>query len=208
MGDLLDTQPGSMGDLAWKIPADALRLAADFAGGQRICVILGDNIIQRSLRPHAERFVRQREGARIILKKTVHPERFGVPRFDRSRLVEIVEKPKIPPSQYAVIGVYFYDAGVFDIISTLRPSKRGELEITDVTNRYLERGSLTHGILPGWWTDAGTYASLHRAAQLAAKTWFLPGARSAFWGPFDRWVEALSSGGGSLGDGAQSSRRR
>jgi len=187
--------------------ADALRLAADFAAGQRLCVILGDNIIQGSLRPQAERFARQGEGARIILKRTLHPERFGVPRFERSRLVEIVEKPKAPPSQYAVIGVYFYDAAVFEIISKLKPSKRGELEITDVTNRYLERGSLTHGILPGWWTDAGTFTSLHRAAQLAARTWFLPGARDIFWEPFDRWVAALSNGRG-ISDGAARSRRR
>lgn len=172
--------------------ADALSLAADFAAGHSICVILGDNIIQKSLRPQIERFARQRDGARIILKKVAHPERFGVPRFERSRLAEVVEKPKNPPSQYAVIGVYFYDASVFDIITTLKPSTRGELEITDVTNTYLKRGNLTHGILSGWWTDAGTYTSLHHAAELAAKTWFRPGADEEFWKPFDRWVEAQS----------------
>lgn len=175
--------------------ADALRLAADFAAGHPVCVVLGDNIIQKSLRPQVERFARQRNGARIILKKVSQPERFGVPRFERSRLVEVVEKPKNPPSRYAVIGVYFYDSTVFDIIATLKPSKRGELEITDVTNQYLKRDNLSHGILSGWWSDAGTYTSLHRAAELAAKTWFQPGAAEVFWKPFDRWVEAQSQSG-------------
>ena len=106
----------------------------------------------------------------------------------RGELTEIVEKPMRPPSPYAVIGVYFYDSHVFDIIRTLKPSGRGELEITDVTNHYLRAGQLSHGILGGWWSDAGTVESLHHAAELAAKTWFRRGATDVFWEPFDRWV--------------------
>jgi glucose-1-phosphate thymidylyltransferase len=174
--------------------ADALRLAEDFAAGQRLCVVLGDNIIQKSLLPQVERYAKQESGARILLKKMARPERFGVPRFRHGRLAEIVEKPQKPPSPYAVIGVYFYDADVFKIIPSLKPSRRGELEITDVTNHYLARGTLTYGMLPGWWTDAGTYASLHRAANLAAKTWFLPKAKETFWKPFDRWVADMAQG--------------
>ncbi len=171
--------------------ADALSLAADFAADQRVCVILGDNIIQKSLRPQVERFARQENGARVLLKKVAHPERFGVPRFKAGRLERIVEKPRVAPSAYAVVGVYFYNPGVFDIIKTLKPSARGELEITDVTKHYLRDGTLTYGTLSGWWSDAGTHSSLHRAAGLAAKTWFLPTASETFWTPFDRWVAGL-----------------
>lgn len=170
--------------------AAALACAADSAEGGPLCVILGDNILQKSLRSQVERFQRQEGGARILLKKVPHPERFGVARFDGRRLTHIVEKPAKPPSSYAVTGIYFYDATVFDIISTLRPSRRGELEITDVTNTYLRRGRLTHGILSGWWSDAGTVESLHHAARLSARTWFLPGAREPFWRPFDLWVKS------------------
>jgi glucose-1-phosphate thymidylyltransferase len=170
--------------------ADALGYAADFADGDPVCVILGDNILQGSLRPQLAKYTAQGGGARILLKKVAEPQRFGVARFAGRRLVGIVEKPKRPPSPYAVIGVYFYDAGVFEIIQSLRPSRRGELEITDVTNSYLRQKRLTYGIMPGWWSDAGTFGSLHHAATLAARTWFAPGARERFWAPFDRWVAA------------------
>ncbi|HUU47133.1 MAG TPA: sugar phosphate nucleotidyltransferase [Acidobacteriota bacterium] len=170
--------------------ADALAHAADFAAGEKVCVILGDNILQKSLRPQIEAFAQQTEGARILLKKVPDPQRFGVACFNGRRLDGIVEKPRRPPSPYAVIGVYFYGADVFDITAGLTPSGRGELEITDVTNTYLRRGTLTHGIMSGWWTDAGTVESLHRAASLAARTWFGPRSTETFWPPFDHWVTA------------------
>lgn len=173
--------------------ADALGHAAEFAGGESLCVILGDNILQKSLRPQVEHFRKQGRGARILLKKVPEPQRFGVARFRDRILTGIVEKPRTPPSPYAVIGVYFFDTAVFDIIRGLTPSRRGELEITDVTNAYLGRGELRHGILPGWWTDAGTPESLHQAATLAARTWFGPRSREAFWPPFDRWVRDASA---------------
>lgn len=168
--------------------AAALSCAEEFAAGDPMCVILGDNILQRSIRPQVERYRSQGGGARILLKPVPHPERFGVARFSGSRLSGIVEKPKNPPSRYAVIGVYFYDAEVFRIIRGLKPSRRGELEISDVTNAYLRAGRLTHGIQPGWWTDAGTIESMHDASTLAARTWFGPGAKEEFWSPFDQWV--------------------
>ncbi|GAB4326476.1 MAG: sugar phosphate nucleotidyltransferase [Candidatus Zixiibacteriota bacterium] len=186
--------------------ADALKLAEDFASGESVCVVLGDNIFKSSLRPQIARFGSQSSGARILLKKVRHPERFGVARFVRGELTEIVEKPKRPPSPYAVIGVYFYDARVFDIIKTLKPSARGELEIADVTNHYLRSGQLSHGILTGWWSDAGTVESLHRSAGQAAKTWFRPGAKETFWEPFDRWVAAkVDAGMKSTASGKQAS---
>lgn len=168
--------------------AAALACAEEFAGGDPICVILGDNIIQKSIRPQAERFKEQGAGARVLLKRVPNPQRFGVARLAGKTLAEIIEKPKNPPSPFAVIGIYFYDAGVFRIIEKLKPSRRGELEIADVTNTYLKRGSLTYGTMPGWWTDAGTVESLHHASSLAARTWFHPKARETFWPPFDRWV--------------------
>lgn len=148
--------------------ADALSLAEHFADGDRIAVILGDNIIEGSIRPFVERFARQDRGARIILKDVPDPERFGVPRFEDGRIVAVEEKPSSPPSSYAVIGVYFYDAKVFDFIRTLKPSGRGELEISDVNNAYIAAGEMEHDILDGWWTDAGTFESLLRANVLAA----------------------------------------
>lgn len=146
--------------------ADALRLAEQFAEGERVCVILGDNIIESSIRPTAEAFRAQAEGARILLKEVPDAERFGVVELEGDRITRIIEKPADPPTNLAVIGVYFYDNEVFKIISTLKPSGRGELEITDVNNAYLERGLLEHDILDGWWTDAGTFESLHRASTL------------------------------------------
>jgi len=158
--------------------AAALALAEDFADGEKIVVILGDNIIEKSIRQGVEDFAAQKEGAKIYLKEVEHPERFGVPVFEeqpaasgqRPKIVAIEEKPKEPKSEYAVIGIYMYDARIFEIIRTLKPSGRGELEITDVNNDYLGQGTLTYEILEGWWADAGTsFQSLLRANNLLAK---------------------------------------
>jgi len=146
--------------------ADALRLAEPFAAGQKICVILGDNILEKSIRRAREHFEREEQGARILLKEVPDPERFGVPIFERGRITKIEEKPKVPGSDYAVIGVYFYDGTVFDRVRRLRPSGRGEFEITDVNNSYLGEGKLEHEIIDGGWTDAGTFESLWRATKL------------------------------------------
>jgi glucose-1-phosphate thymidylyltransferase len=150
--------------------AAALSLAEHFADGDRICVILGDNIIEGSVAAAVSRFRRQQRGARILLKEVPDAERFGVASIRNGRVTSIVEKPARPKSPYAVIGVYLYDAQVFDVVRTLRPSTRGELEITDVNNWYLSRGQLEAEILEGWWTDAGTFESLHRAGNLVAET--------------------------------------
>jgi glucose-1-phosphate thymidylyltransferase len=150
--------------------AAALSLAEHFADGERVCVILGDNVIQGSIARAAERFARQPSGARILLKEVPDAERFGVAELDGERVVSIEEKPSRPRSNYAVTGIYFYDAQVFDVIRTLKPSGRGELEITDVNNWYLGRGELACEIVDGWWTDAGTFESLHRAGNLVAET--------------------------------------
>jgi len=149
--------------------AAALSLAADFADGEPVCVILGDNILQRSIRPALERYGRRNRGGMVLLKEVPDPERFGVPVLEGERIVRIEEKPKAPKSGYAVIGVYMYDARVFDIIKTLKPSGRGELEITDVNNQYLAWGELDHLQIDGWWTDAGSVESLYRATCLVAR---------------------------------------
>jgi glucose-1-phosphate thymidylyltransferase len=149
--------------------AAALSLAEHFADRDRVCVILGDNIIEGSVAPAVERFRRQPAGARIILKEVGVAERFGVAELKGDRVVSIEEKPARPRSNYAVTGIYLYDAQVFDVIRTLEPSGRGELEITDVNNWYLRRGELACEILDGWWTDAGTFESLHRAGNLVAE---------------------------------------
>ncbi|HJU05904.1 MAG TPA: sugar phosphate nucleotidyltransferase [Nitrospiraceae bacterium] len=150
--------------------ADALRLAEYFADGEPICVVLGDNIIERNILRAATAFRNQSAGARILLKEVKDPQRFGVPVLDGDRVIKIEEKPTNPRSAYAVTGVYFYDARVFEIIKTLKPSGRGELEITDVNNAYIETGELTWDVLEGWWTDAGTIESLFAANQLVART--------------------------------------
>ena len=149
--------------------AAALGLAEDFADGAPVCVVLGDNILQRSIRPAVERYAKTGRGALVLLKEVADPERFGVPVFEGPRIVRIEEKPKRPGSPYAVIGVYMYDARVFEIIRTLKPSGRGELEITDVNNAYLAWGELDHAFVEGWWTDAGAVESLFRAAGLVAQ---------------------------------------
>jgi glucose-1-phosphate thymidylyltransferase len=147
--------------------ADALGLARHFAQGERIVVILGDNIIEENISRSVAAFQNQKSGARIMLKRVHDPERFGVPVFNGNRIIRIEEKPARPASDYAVTGIYMYDENVFDLIGSLNPSERGEMEITDVNNAYLVRGDLTHDVLEGWWTDAGTFESLFRANQLA-----------------------------------------
>jgi glucose-1-phosphate thymidylyltransferase len=150
--------------------AEALRLAEFFASGEKICVVLGDNIIEKNIRRAVKNFQKQERGAKILLKEVPDPERFGVPELREDRIIRIEEKPTEPKSQYAVIGIYLYDNDVFNIIKTLKPSRRGELEITDVNNGYIEKGLMTWDILEGWWTDAGTFESLLRANQLVAQT--------------------------------------
>lgn len=150
--------------------ADALRLAEYFANGDRICVILGDNIIEGNILEAAEHFHAQPQGAHIVLKAVSKPQRFGVPVFNSDRIVRIEEKPERPSSQYAVTGIYFYDATVFERIARLKPSWRGELEITDINNSYLREGKLTYSFLEGWWTDAGTFESLRAATNLVAES--------------------------------------
>jgi glucose-1-phosphate thymidylyltransferase len=148
--------------------ADALRLCENFADGEPVCVILGDNILEEDIGPYAQRFAAQKSGARVLLKEVPDPERFGVPVFEGSRIVRVEEKPVVPKSRYAVTGVYFYDARVFDYIRTLRPSQRNELEISDVNNAYINAHDLEYDILEGWWTDAGQFESLHHASVLVA----------------------------------------
>ncbi len=148
--------------------ADALALAEHFADGEKICVVLGDNIIERDIRAAADRFRQQPQGAHILLKEVPDAERFGVAEVAGDRIVGIEEKPQAPKSNFAVTGIYMYDATVFDKIKTLVPSRRGELEITDVNNAYIREGTMTFSYLQGWWTDAGTFESLLRAANLVA----------------------------------------
>jgi glucose-1-phosphate thymidylyltransferase len=149
--------------------ADALRLARDFIDRDLMVVILGDNIIQGDISAGVQRFRDQARGARIFIKDVPDPQRFGVPVLEGDRIIRIEEKPKVPPSPYAVTGIYMYDHQVFDIIDTLKPSGRGEFEITDVNNAYIDMGTLRYEILQGWWTDAGTFESLLRANNLVAE---------------------------------------
>jgi glucose-1-phosphate thymidylyltransferase len=149
--------------------AQALGLAENFAKGKPLVVILGDNIFEASLKDYADRFISQKTGARVMLKQVPNPQRFGVAQVSGDRIIGIEEKPKKPKSDYAIIGIYFYDTSVFDIIRELEPSARGELEITDVNNAYIAKNQLAYDLLEGWWTDAGTFESLVRAGELAAK---------------------------------------
>ena len=148
--------------------ADALGLAEHFADGEKICVILGDNIIEKDIRHAVEDFCRQDQGAKILLKEVHDAQRFGVAEIRDGRIVGIEEKPLHPKSNYAVTGIYMYDQTVFDKIRHLVPSRRGELEITDVNNLYISEGTMTFSHLEGWWTDAGTFESLLRATNLVA----------------------------------------
>ncbi|MHC4338117.1 MAG: sugar phosphate nucleotidyltransferase [Planctomycetota bacterium] len=146
--------------------AEALGLAENFAHGQPVAVILGDNIFQASLKAYADNFMSQKAGARVLLKQVTDAQRFGVAEVCDGKVVNIEEKPEQPKSDYVITGIYFYDADVFDIIRTLKPSGRGELEITDVNNAYIAKSQLAYDILDGWWTDAGTFASLNKANEL------------------------------------------
>jgi len=150
--------------------ADALALAEHFADGHKICVMLGDNIIEGGIREAADRFRQQPSGAHILLKEVPDAERFGVAELAGDRIAGIEEKPPRPKSNHAVTGIYMYDSTVFDKIRTLVPSNRGELEITDVNNAYIREGTMTFSFLEGWWTDAGTFESLLRAANLVAQS--------------------------------------
>jgi len=150
--------------------AAALSLAEFFADNGKIAVVLGDNIIEKNIRNAVEAFRKQGEGARILLKEVSDPQRFGVPVFEGDRIVRVEEKPAKPPSNYAVIGIYMYDQRVFEFIRSLKPSQRGELEITDVNNFYIREGKMEWDVLEGWWTDAGTFESLQYAGNMVAKT--------------------------------------
>jgi len=150
--------------------AEALALAEHFADGEKICVILGDNLIEGSIRESVEQFERQPQGARILLKQVHDAERFGVAEIRGDKIIGIEEKPKNPKSNFAVTGIYMYDESVFEKTRHLKPSARGELEITDVNNAYIEEGTMTFNYLDGWWTDAGTFESLLRAANLVYDT--------------------------------------
>ncbi len=150
--------------------ADALSLAEHFADGDKICVILGDNIIEKDIRAAADAFRKQERGAKILIKEVQDAERFGVAEMRGDKIVGIEEKPVRPKSNYAVTGIYMYDGTVFDKVNKLIPSDRNELEITDVNNFYIREGSMTYDFLDGWWTDAGTFESLLRAANLVAQT--------------------------------------
>jgi glucose-1-phosphate thymidylyltransferase len=149
--------------------AQALALAENFTNERNLAVILGDNIFEDDLKDYADKFIAQKIGARLLLKEVARPQRFGVAEISGDRIISINEKPKKPTSNYAVTGIYFYDVSVFDIIRTLKPSARGELEITDVNNAYIAKGQLAYDILNGWWTDAGTFESLIRANDLVEK---------------------------------------
>ena len=151
--------------------ADALRLTEDFIDGNKSVIVLGDNIIEKSIKKVVDRFRQQDNGARILIKKVPDPERFGVVEFNKkkNRIIKIAEKPKKPKTHYAVTGIYMYDGRVFDIVKSLKPSARGELEITDVNNAYIKHGQMEYDVLSGFWTDSGTFESLLRANNLVAR---------------------------------------
>ncbi len=149
--------------------AQALGLAEGFSHGDQLVAILGDNIFEANLKQYADRFISQKTGARVLLKQVANPQRFGVAEMSDGKVISIEEKPKKPRSDYIITGIYFYDNAVFDIIRTLQPSARGELEISDVNNAYITKGQLVYDILDGWWTDAGTFESLNRANKLVIK---------------------------------------
>ncbi len=146
--------------------AHALKLAEDFAEGKDIVVLLGDNLVEKPINKYVERFKKQKKGARLLLKKVHDPQRFGVAVFEKNKVTKIEEKPKKPKSDYAITGIYMYDNQIFKHINKLKPSKRGELEITDVNNIYIKQGLLEYDILRGWWTDCGTHDSLIKATNL------------------------------------------
>jgi len=149
--------------------AEALKLAENFANGDRVFVILGDNILEDNIKKHVDEFSSQQKGAKVFLKEVTDPERFGVAEISNGKILSITEKPKNPKTNYAVCGLYMYDNEVFDIAKRLKPSLRGELEITDVNNEYIRKGMMTYAVLEGWWTDAGTFDSLFKASCLVAE---------------------------------------
>ncbi len=146
--------------------ADALRLCESFAGSDKICVMLGDNVFEQSIAPYVQNFSRQEIGARVVVKEVGEPERYGVAAMDERQIVEIEEKPKNPKSSFAVVGLYFYDSQVWGIIRNIKPSARGELEITSVNNAYIDRKQLMFDVCQGRWTDAGTFESWMEATKL------------------------------------------
>lgn len=146
--------------------AHALALAEDFSGGQKICVILGDNIFEYSIKPYTDTYRKQATGAHVLLKEVGDPERYGVAALDEYQVIEIEEKPQKPKSPYAVVGLYYYDEQIFDIIRSIDTSSRGELEITSVNNIYIEKNQLKYSICRGRWTDAGTFESLFEANKI------------------------------------------
>ena len=148
--------------------ADALALAENHATCGPVCVVLGDNLLEKTIRVAVDEYRKQDKGARILLKEVEDPKRFGVPMLEGNRVIKIIEKPEDPPSSFAVTGIYMYDTQVFDFIKTLNPSQRGELEITDVNNLYINQGTMTWSLIDGWWTDAGTFDSLLKASNLVA----------------------------------------
>lgn len=152
--------------------AQALGLAEHFVGSEQMIVILGDNIFEESLVPFVNIFKDQRNGAKILIQQVQDPQRYGVPELQGNKIISIEEKPRQPKSNYAVTGIYMFDSSVFEIAKTLKPSGRGELEITDVNNAYIERNELTYDILQGWWTDAGTHESLAKANELTKELFF------------------------------------
>ncbi|MFD7523216.1 sugar phosphate nucleotidyltransferase [Paenibacillus chitinolyticus] len=147
--------------------AQALDLAEQFIGQDKMVVILGDNVFEDSIKPFVKKFEQHKSGAKILIQEVPDPQRYGVPELQGEKIISIVEKPELPKSNYAVTGIYMFDSSVFKIVKTLKPSRRGELEITDVNNAYIENGDLTYDILSGWWTDAGTHTSLAKANELA-----------------------------------------
>ena len=149
--------------------AEALGLAEDFADNGKVAVILGDNVFENNITQAVKDFKKQKLGAKLFLKKVPDPERFGVAHIKGKKIINIEEKPKKPKSNYAVTGLYMYDSQVFDVIKTLKPSRRGELEITDVNNFYVKQGTATFKTVKGFWSDAGTFDSLLRASNLVAK---------------------------------------
>lgn len=151
--------------------AEALDLARNFADGEKVLIVLGDNIIEKNIIKEKEEFEKQKEGAKILIKKVPHPSSFGVPELEGNKVIGIEEKPENPKTDYAVIGIYMYDSRVFDIIKTLERSDRGELEITDVNNAYIKDETMTCSVLDGWWIDAGSSPeNLAKATQLVIKT--------------------------------------
>ncbi len=149
--------------------AQALGLAEGFASGSRVAVILGDNIFEDPLGGYLGKYMSCKKGAHIVLKPVADPCRFGVADISGNKVVAIEEKPKVPKSSYAVTGIYFYDSDVYEIIRSLRPSGRGELEITDVNNEYIRRGVMGFSLMEGWWSDAGTFESLALVQRLVAE---------------------------------------